>query len=100
TRRGVAILAALLVASASAWLLVPHFESLQAVRPYYVAGVAAVVFLLWVGLDPLADRQPGGRVPLLLTGVAVAAAAVLLYAGIASFTELAGVLVGTLAGGA
>ena len=62
----------------------------------YVAGVAAAVFLLWAGLDPLADRQPGGRVPLLLTGVAVAAAAVLLYAGIASFTELAGVLVGTV----
>jgi hypothetical protein len=98
--RGATIVAALLVAGASAWLLVPDFESLRTARPYYVAGVAVAVFLLWAGLDLLADRQPGGRVPLLLTGVAVAAAAVLLYAGIASFTELAGVLVGTLAGAA
>jgi hypothetical protein len=97
-RRGITALAVLPVAGAAAWLLVPDFETLRAVRPYYVGGGAAAVWLLWAALDPLAGRQPGGRLPLLLACVAVAAAVVILLAASLKLATLAGPLAGALAG--
>jgi hypothetical protein len=97
-RRGMTALAVLLVAALSAWLLVPEFETLRALRPYYVGGGAAAVLLLWAVLDPLAGRQPGGRIPLLLACVAVAAAMVILLAASMKLATLAGPLAGALTG--
>jgi hypothetical protein len=99
-RWGVTVLAALLVAGATAWLLVPDYEAMQATRRYYVGGAAVAVLVLWGALDPLAERQPGGRVPLLLTSVAVAAAVVLLGAASLRLATLAGPLAGALTGAA
>jgi hypothetical protein len=99
-RRGLTALTALLVAGATAWLLVPNYEAMQATRPYYVGGAVAALLILWAALDPLAERQPGGRVPLLLTCVAVAAAAVLLGAANLKLATLTGPLAGALTGAA
>jgi hypothetical protein len=97
-RRGVTALAVLAMGGTTAWLLVPDFESLRPVRSYYLGGGSAAVLLLWVVLDPLAEWQPGGRVPLLLACVAVAAAVVILLSGILKLATLAGPLAGALTG--
>jgi hypothetical protein len=87
-----------LVAAAAAWLLVPSWPDLEAVRPHWLATVGGSVLCLWAVLDPLARRQPGASFPLLLLLVAMAGGAALELSGNGKLAQLAGVLAATLGG--
>jgi hypothetical protein len=88
----------LLVAAATAWLLVRAESAVQAVNPGWLAGVGLAVLVSWGLLDPLARRWPGPGLPALLASVALAAGAVLALSGILKFAQMAGVLAAVLAG--
>ncbi|MCI0458629.1 MAG: hypothetical protein L0Z62_16830 [Gemmataceae bacterium] len=85
-----------LVAVVAAWLLVPSF--LEPFRPQRPVGVAASIFILWALLEPLAERQPGGWFPLLLSLVALAGSVVLQESGNSRFAQLLSLLAGALGG--
>jgi hypothetical protein len=81
------------VALAAAWLLVPGGA---ASRYAWLAGLALAVLAGWFVLDRLAEKARDFVPPLLLAGVAGAAAFVLLQAGSAKFAQLAGTLAAVL----
>jgi hypothetical protein len=43
---------------AAAWFLVPTWDALQPYRGAYIAAFTSTLFLLWLLLDPLAERVP------------------------------------------
>jgi hypothetical protein len=88
----------LLVAAATAWLLVRAESAVQAVNPWWHAEVGLAVLASWGLLDPLARRWPGPVLPALLASVALAAGVVLTLCGILKFAQIAGVLAAVLAG--
>ncbi len=78
------------------WLLTPaDLRQEWLVAP---AALAAVVLLQWAVLEQVERVEPGGLVPLALAAAALAAAVVLVHAGIARFADLAVVLMAALAG--
>jgi hypothetical protein len=97
-RWGTFLLIAVLVAAATAWLVTPKWEARLDSRQGDMIGIGLAVFLTWIVLELVATRQPGPRLPLLLFFISMSAAAVLQFAWIGKFAELAGMLAGTLGG--
>jgi hypothetical protein len=83
-------------AGLAAWLLVP--ADLREETAWYVAAFAAAVFVEWALLEHLCKRSPGGGIPLGLALTFFAAAAVLIHAHTALFTNVATFLGASLGG--
>ncbi len=86
------------VAALASWLLVPTLPELQETRPYWLAGSAVAVLVLWAVLQPLARKQSGPLIPSLLLLVAMAGAVVIEQGGFGKLAQFGGVLAAALGG--
>src|SRR5207302_8324099 len=85
-----------LAAGHAAWLLVP--AGLRDEKVWAVPAFAAAVFVEWAALELVARKQPHGTLPLAAGLACFGAAAVLIHAHVARFTDVATFLSASLVG--
>ena len=99
SRRHNRIAVAIIVSLAVSWFLVPTWQRLDPIRYYWMAGLAAYLFLLITGLDSLAVKLPASRFfPGALTFVSATIAATTAYAVSAKYGQVTGVATAAVLG--